>query len=108
MVFQESKLKYTPKKVIDLPDYIRFHTELNYGEKLFLAELTSMSSNDGIPFSSRKFADMMGVTYQTCLNWLRRLKGLKLIEVSKKDTKNPDFKYILRLNKNLQNIARVD
>lgn len=60
---------------------IRFHPKLNFGEKMFYAEIDSISREKHCPFSSRKMSEIFGVSHQTILNWVKKLIDLDLIEI---------------------------
>lgn len=74
-------LEYQPETYIQFHKDIRFHPELNFGEKLFYAEIESMSKTSHFPFSSRKMSKFFGVSHQTILNWVKKLVELGLIEI---------------------------
>lgn len=74
--------EYVPEKTILFTEEIRFHPELSFGEKVFLAELQSITANGNtLPFSSRKLGEIFKVSNQTIINWVRKLQNLGLIEV---------------------------
>lgn len=74
--------EYIPEKTIPFTESIRFHPELSFGEKVFLAEIESMTSNGkSLSFSSRKLAELFSVSHQTIVNWVRKLKHLGLLEI---------------------------
>jgi predicted AAA+ superfamily ATPase len=73
--------EYTPQTIISLHKDIRFHPELTSGEKMFYAEIDSMSRNSKCVFSSRKLSKFFGVSHQTIINWVNKLVGLDLLEV---------------------------
>jgi DNA-binding MarR family transcriptional regulator len=77
---------------IPLHKDIRFHADLTYGEKMFYAEIQSMSK---CPFSSRKLGEFFGVSHQTILNWVKKLVDLDLLEVGV-DYKNKDCRQFLK------------
>lgn len=75
---------YQPETNILFHKNIRFHPDLTFGEKMFLAEIQSLSEKSekkSFPFSSRKLSEFFGVSHQTILNWIRKLIELELIEV---------------------------
>ena len=75
---------YQPESNICISKDIRFHPELTFGEKMFLAEIQSLSQKNQkktLPFSSRKLTSLFGVSHQTILNWIRKLEHLQLLEV---------------------------
>ena len=92
--------EFCPETEINIHKAIRFHPELSYGEKLFFAEIDSMSKNKQCPFSSRKMSEIFGVSHQTILNWVKKLMDLDLIEI-RVDYRNPDcHQFITTKNKN--------
>lgn len=77
---------------------IRFHPDLTYGEKMFYAEIQSMSKKnkkENLPFSSRKLSEFFGVSHQTILNWVKKLQELDLIEIGV-DYTNHDCKQFMK------------
>ena len=93
--------EYKPPKAILFHDSIRFHPKLTFGEKVFLAEIKSMSENGRCPFSSRTLSKFFGVSHQTILNWVKKLVDMELLEVGI-DYKNNDCKQFLKIRDNLQ------
>lgn len=92
--------EYTPETEINIHKAIRFHPELSHGEKLFYAEIQSMSKDKHCPFSSRKMSEIFGVSHQTILNWVKKLLDLDLVEIGV-DYKDPDcHQFIKTKNKN--------
>lgn len=76
--------QYNPEPYIPFQKEIRFHPKLSFGEKIFYAELSSMSKScedQRINFSSRKLCKIFGVSHQTALNWIKNLIDLDLLEV---------------------------
>lgn len=93
-------LEYFPETEINIHKTIRFHPELSHGEKLFYAEIDSMSRDKHCPFSSRKMSEYFGVSHQTILNWVKKLMDLDLVEI-KVDYKEPScHQFIKTKNKN--------
>ena len=73
---------YVPEKTILFDESIRFHPELTFGEKVFLAEIQSITADGkSVNFSSRRLAEIFGVYHQTIVNWVRRLSHMGLIKV---------------------------
>jgi hypothetical protein len=91
---------YFPETEIQIHKTIRFHPELNFGEKMFYAEIDSMSKKKHCPFSSRKMSEFFGVSHQTILNWVKKLIDLDLVEIGV-DYKDPDCRQFIKTkNKN--------
>ena len=91
---------FSPETEINIHKTIRFHPELSHGEKLFYAEIDSMSKNKRCSFSSRKMSEIFGVSHQTILNWVKKLIDLDLVEI-RVDYKDPDnHQYIVTKSKN--------
>lgn len=89
---------YQPETNIQFHKDIRFHPSLTFGEKMFLAEITSLSQKNkkkNFPFSSRKLSEFFGVSHQTILNWIRKLVELELIEVGV-DYNNQEYRQFLK------------
>lgn len=74
--------EYATETHIQLHKDIRFHPDLTAGEKMFYAEIQSMSKNSKCPYSSRKMSEFFGVSHQTILNWVKKLVDLDLLEVA--------------------------
>lgn len=77
---------------------IRFHPSLSSGEKLFFAELESLSSKNKdkkYPFSSRKLSDLFDVSHQTIVNWVKKLVSLNLIEIGLDYTNKEHKRFLL-------------
>lgn len=92
---------YHPETNILLHKDIRFHPQLTFGEKMFLAEIQSLinqSDKKKFPFSSRTLSEFFGVSHQTILNWIRKLVDMELLEVGV-DYNNPDCRQFIKLNK---------
>ena len=82
--FVSSTLAISPETTILLHKDIRFHSDLTFGEKMFLAEiqsLTEKSEGKVFHYSSRSLSALFGVSHQTILNWIRKLTDLGLLEV---------------------------
>lgn len=80
----ETLPEYKPETNIILHKDIRFHPTLTFGEKIFYAEILSLSNqniNKTCPYSSRKLSEFFNVSHQTILNWIRKLVELELLEV---------------------------
>lgn len=73
--------EFHPKTNITLHKDIRFHPDMNAGEKLFYAEIQSWTEEKNCPISSRKLSAFFGVSHQTILNWIEKLIKLDLIEI---------------------------
>jgi DNA-binding MarR family transcriptional regulator len=87
--------EYKPETNISFHKDIRFHPDLTFGEKMFYAEIQSMSKKNNCPFSSRKLSEFFGVSHQTILNWVKKLVDLDLLEVGT-DYKNQDCRQFLK------------
>jgi predicted transcriptional regulator len=91
---------FSPETEINIHKTIRFHPNLSHAEKLFYAEIDSMSKNKHCPFSSRKMSEIFGVSHQTILNWVKKLIDLDLVEI-RVDYKDKDcHQFITTKNKN--------
>jgi len=73
--------EFKPEVNIPMHKDIRFHPDLTSGEKMFYAEIQSMSKKGNCPFSSRRLSEFFGVSHQTILNWVKKLVKMDLIEV---------------------------
>lgn len=75
---------YQIEQEISFPKEIRYHSELSFGEKVFLAEVRSLCQKNKkhrCPISSRKMAELFGVSHQSVINWIKKLVDLDLVEV---------------------------
>lgn len=86
--------EYEPQTSIEMHKSIRFHPDLSYGEKMFYAEISSMSKKSKFHFSARKLSKHFGVSHPTILKWVKKLVDLNLIEVGI-DYKNQGFKQFI-------------
>ena len=91
--------QYEPETEILLHKNIRFHSELTFGEKMFYAEIKSMTKGKNLPFSSRKLMQLFGVSHQTILNWTKKLSDLDLIEIGI-DYRNHECRQFIKIKKN--------
>jgi predicted AAA+ superfamily ATPase len=73
--------EYRPEESILFRDSVRFNKDLSWGEKVFLAEMQSITKKGKCQFSSREMKNLFGVSHQTILNWVKKLVTLGLIEV---------------------------
>lgn len=83
---------------IKLHKTIRFHPDLTFGEKMFLAEVQSIISNNEskkFPFTLRKLSEMFGVSHQTIKNWIKKLVNLGFLEVGM-DYDNQEHRQFLK------------
>lgn len=93
--------EYEPETSIEFHKDIRFHPNLTFGERMFFAEIESISKKNekGVcPFSSRKLSELFGVSHQGILNWIRKLSELDLIEVGV-DYNSHDCKQFIKIKK---------
>ncbi len=94
----EALQEYCPETEIPFHKDIRFHPDLTFGEKMFYAEIKSMSEQKYCPFSSRKLSEFFGVSHQTILNWVKKLVELDLLEVGT-DYKNQENRQFIKAKK---------
>lgn len=90
--------EYATKTEIPLHKHIRFHPSLTFGEKMFYAEIKSMSNRKICPFSSKKLGELFGVSHQTILNWVNKLIELDLLELGV-DYKTQKYRQFIRAKK---------
>lgn len=89
--------EYVPSETIQFPSQIRFHSNLNFGEKVFLAEIQDMSARGNPPvLSSRALSKMFGVSHQTILNWVNKLTSMGFLEVECKFANSRGNRLILK------------
>lgn len=91
---------FSPATEINIHKNIRFHPNLSHGEKLFYAEIDSLSKNKHCPFSSRQMSKFFGVSHQTILNWVKTLIDLDLIEIRVDYKHKHCHQHIITKNKN--------
>lgn len=88
--------EYIPEKTILFHESIRFHPELSFGEKVFLAEIESMTSEGkSLSYSSRKLAEVFHVSHQTIVNWVKKLHAMGLLSVDC-DFESPYNKIVIK------------
>ncbi len=92
---------FQPEANIILHKDLRFHPELTFGEKMFLAEIQSILSKQDtrkIHYSLRDLSDFFGVSHQTIKNWIRKLVSLELLAIGV-DFKDKDRRQYLTTKK---------
>jgi DNA-binding MarR family transcriptional regulator len=75
---------FEPENNIIFHKDLRFHPELTFGEKMFLAEIQSITSKretKRLNYSLRDLSELFGVSHQTIKNWIRKLVKLELLEI---------------------------
>lgn len=88
---------------IKLHKNIRFHPDLTFGEKMFLAEIQSIISNNEskkFPFTLRKLSEMFGVSHQTIKNWIKKLVNMGFLEIGM-DYDNHEHRQFLKTCKKI-------
>jgi len=91
--------EYKPETNILFHKDIRFHPDLSFGEKMFYAEIKSLSEKNEqkrCHYSSRKLSEFFSVSHQTILTWIRKLVELDLLEVGI-DFNNKDHRHFLKI-----------
>ena len=89
---------------IKISNIIRFHPQLNCGEKMFLAEIQAIISNSEtkkFPFTLRKLSKIFGVSHQTIKNWVKKLSDLGLIEIGIDYGSTEEHRQFLKIPKNM-------
>lgn len=87
--------RYEPAASIGFRKEIRFNPDLSAGEKVFLAEVESMTAKGRFPFKSQAaLADIFGVSNPTITSWITRLVKKGFLEVEM-DFANEDCKKFL-------------
>jgi DNA-binding MarR family transcriptional regulator len=71
---------FEPKKRVTIHKDVRFHPDLTFGEKMFLAEVCSMNKKT-CPFSSTLLKDEFKVSHQTIINWVKKLVRMGYLEI---------------------------
>jgi hypothetical protein len=80
------------KNAILFPAEIRFHPDLSWGEKVFMAEIQSMTEEGNLPKNtSRSLSAYFGVSHQTILNWIKKLTFLDLLEIEHQENSEKSF-----------------
>jgi len=79
----KSKTSYNPSEAILFKKEVRFHPNLTFGERVFLAEVQSLTK-DGqkYPFSCKNLGEVFGVSHQTISNWVKKLVRMGLVDVA--------------------------
>lgn len=72
---------FQPATYLNLHKDIRFDRDLSFGERLFLAEICSISQTSKCDYSSRHLGKIFGVSHQTILNWIEKLVEKDYIEL---------------------------
>lgn len=91
----KTAMSYQPEKTILFSKEIRFHPELTSGEKIFLAEIQSMTKANGRhPFSCKDLGEIFGVSHQTIANWVKKLIKKGFVDITM-DYANEDHKQFL-------------
>lgn len=74
--------EYTPQETFSFPSNIRFNPDLTCGEKIFLAEIQSLSKNgNSLYLEPRALCKAFGVSHQTIINWVKNLSSMGFLEV---------------------------
>lgn len=72
---------YQPEPTISMDFEVRFHPDLTWGEKVFLAEIQSMCSRGRCLYFQSKLAEMFGVSSVCIHTWIKKLCILGYIEI---------------------------
>jgi hypothetical protein len=75
---------FEPETNLILHKDLRFHPELTFGEKLFLAEIQSIISKQEkqkLYYTLRDLSNQFSVSHQTVKLWIRKLTTMELLEV---------------------------
>ena len=75
-------LAFEPKLNVTIHKDIRYHPDLTYGEKFFLAEMMSLTGPNSCEFSSRKLSSQFNVSHQTVINWIKKLVRMDYLEIT--------------------------
>lgn len=73
---------YSIQESLVMDKALRFHPDLSSTEKLFYAEIESMSQGQPIPLDTKQLKQIFNVSSQTVNNWIRNLASLKLIDIA--------------------------
>jgi len=92
--------EFSPETEINIHKNIRFHPQLSHGEKLFYAEIDSMSRDKRCSFSARRMSQIFHVSHQTIINWVKKLIDLDMIEIRVDFKKHDRHQYIITKCKN--------
>lgn len=74
-------ISYEPKEVIELKSFIRFHPDLSWGQKVFMAEIESQSKTGKVYYHKPSLAKFFGVAQITIYEWIKDLAKKNLIEI---------------------------
>lgn len=72
---------YTPSPSIPLDMDVRFHPELTWGEKLFLAEIKSMCNKGTCYYHQSKLAELFNVSKMSISHWIKKLSQMGYIQI---------------------------
>jgi len=72
---------YTPSPSIQLDMDIRFHPDLTWGERLFLAEIKSMCTQGTCYYHQNKLAELFHVSKMSISHWIKKLSQMGYIEI---------------------------
>lgn len=88
--------EFKPEKTITVSHSIRFNKDLVFGERIFLAEIVSLTKQGkGLNSSCRSLSKIFKVSHQTILNWIKKLIDLNLIS-AEYNPNIPNNKIVLR------------
>lgn len=87
---------YQPEPTIPLEYEIRFHPDLTWGEKVFLAEIKSMCTRGKCQYHQSNLAEMFNVSSVSIHTWIKKLCNLGYIEVGM-DGDDPECRFYIKL-----------
>lgn len=94
-------ISYTPSEVVTLDIGTRFHPELSWGQKVFLAEIEEQSKAGRFYYHKPSLAQFFGVASVTIYEWVKDLTSRGLIEVLFDPSDSTCKTYIRRTSKSV-------
>jgi len=98
---ETSKINYEPSDIISLDIHTRFHPELSWGQKIFLAEIEEQSKRGRFYYHKTSLAKFFGVAGVTICYWVKDLNNRGLVEVLFDPNDTICNTYLVRTSKRL-------
>lgn len=96
-----STINYEPSEIISLDVHTRFHPELSWGQKIFLAEIEEQSKRGRFYYHKTSLAKFFGVAGVTICDWVKNLTNRGLVEVLFDPNDTTCNTYLVRTSKSL-------
>lgn len=95
---------FQPETNLTLHKDLRFHPDLSFGEKMFLAEIQSIISkqeNQKFYYSLRDLSVSFSVSHVTIKKWIKKLVSMDLLEVGLDYKTSENRRHFLKISKKL-------